>query len=96
MFATLAALIVNSTGTLQYISAGRVQSRIMPQDMKEPKMKYFAAGSGIPEVKTILSGFVIRGFLGIQTLWVKVVALVINYFSFLIYANYRHSLSLQD
>jgi hypothetical protein len=39
-------------------------------------IKYFAAGSGIPEVKTILSGFVIRGFLGIQTLWVKVVSLV--------------------
>lgn len=39
-------------------------------------IKYFAAGSGIPEVKTILSGFVIRGFLGIQTLWIKVVSLV--------------------
>ena len=44
-----------------------------PQD----KLRYFAAGSGIPEVKTILSGFVIRGFLGIQTLWVKIVSLVI-------------------
>lgn len=44
----------------------------------EKKVKYFAAGSGIPEVKTILSGFVIRGFLGIQTLWVKVVGLTLS------------------
>jgi hypothetical protein len=45
-------------------------------NMTPKQIKYFAAGSGIPEVKTILSGFVIRGFLGIQTLWVKVVSLV--------------------
>ncbi|RHZ54295.1 hypothetical protein Glove_428g54 [Diversispora epigaea] len=35
----------------------------------------YAAGSGIPEVKCILSGFVIRGFLGLRTLWVKAVTL---------------------
>lgn len=28
------------------------------------KVMYFAAGSGIPEIKTLLSGFVIRGYLG--------------------------------
>ncbi|RKP26431.1 chloride channel [Syncephalis pseudoplumigaleata] len=44
---------------------------------EQQRIKYFAAGSGIPEVKTILSGFVIRGFLGIQTLWVKVVSLTL-------------------
>ena len=31
----------------------------------------YAAGSGIPEVKTILSGFVIRGFFGGWTLVVR-------------------------
>lgn len=32
---------------------------------------YMAAGSGIPEIKTILSGFVIHGYLGMSTLLVK-------------------------
>ncbi|KAJ3098681.1 glycerol ethanol, ferric requiring protein [Phlyctochytrium planicorne] len=35
----------------------------------------FAAGSGTAEVKTILGGFIIRGFLGIQTLVIKAAAL---------------------
>ncbi|KAJ1654991.1 hypothetical protein IWQ61_005180 [Dispira simplex] len=42
------------------------------------KTTYYAAGSGIPEVKIILSGFVMRGFLGIKTLWVKSVGLVFS------------------
>ncbi|CAG8546478.1 15064_t:CDS:10 [Funneliformis mosseae] len=42
---------------------------------KRKQLKPYAAGSGIPEVKTILSGFVIRGFLGIRTLWVKALSL---------------------
>ena len=37
----------------------------------------YAAGSGIPEVKTILSGFVIRGYLGAWTLIVKAVGMVL-------------------
>ena len=32
----------------------------------------YACGSGIPEVKTILSGFVMHGYLGFGTLIVKV------------------------
>jgi chloride channel 3/4/5 len=35
------------------------------------KVMYMAAGSGIPEIKTILSGFVIKGFLGFKVLTVK-------------------------
>lgn len=31
----------------------------------------YASGSGIPEVKTILSGFIIRGYLGKWTLTIK-------------------------
>jgi chloride channel 3/4/5 len=42
------------------------------------KIVYHAAGSGIPELKTILSGFVIRGFLGGKTLIIKSIALVIQ------------------
>ncbi|CAO3617171.1 unnamed protein product [Cunninghamella echinulata] len=38
---------------------------------EETKLAYYSAGSGIPEVKVILGGFVIKGFLGIKTLFVK-------------------------
>ena len=41
-------------------------------------VKYFApyaCGSGIPEVKTILSGFVIHGYMGKWTLIIKTLAL---------------------
>ena len=37
------------------------------------KLMYMAAGSGIPEIKTILSGFVIDGFLDLKVLVVKAV-----------------------
>ncbi|EGV60505.1 hypothetical protein PSN45_001742 [Yamadazyma tenuis] len=40
------------------------------------KKMYTAAGSGVPEVKTILSGFVIRRFLGTYTFLAKTTALV--------------------
>lgn len=42
------------------------------------KIMYFAAGSGIPEIKTILSGFVIRGYLGSWTLLTKSVGLALS------------------
>ncbi|KAL5524022.1 hypothetical protein ACEPAG_8195 [Sanghuangporus baumii] len=42
------------------------------------KVLYFAAGSGIPEVKTILSGFVIHGYLGGRTLFTKSVGLALS------------------
>uniref|UniRef100_A0A672Z311 Chloride channel protein n=1 Tax=Sphaeramia orbicularis TaxID=375764 RepID=A0A672Z311_9TELE len=37
----------------------------------------YACGSGIPEIKTILSGFIIRGYLGKWTLLIKTVTLVL-------------------
>ncbi|XP_022654154.1 H(+)/Cl(-) exchange transporter 5-like isoform X2 [Varroa destructor] len=37
----------------------------------------YACGSGIPEIKTILSGFIIRGYLGKWTLIIKSVGLVL-------------------
>ena len=42
------------------------------------KVMYFAAGSGIPEIKTILSGFVIHGYLGGRTLFTKSVGLTLS------------------
>ncbi|KAJ7783246.1 chloride channel [Mycena metata] len=39
---------------------------------------FYAAGSGIPEIKTILSGFVIHGYLGGRTLFTKSVGLALS------------------
>ncbi|CAM0141901.1 unnamed protein product [Umbelopsis sp. WA50703] len=49
-----------------------------PLIVQKTKMAYYCAGSGIPEVKVILGGFVIKGFLGIKTLFVKSVGLVLS------------------
>jgi chloride channel 3/4/5 len=38
----------------------------------------YAVGSGIPEIKTILSGFVIKGFLGSWTLITKCIGVVLS------------------
>lgn len=44
-----------------------------------PTMIYYpAAGSGVAEVKVILSGFVIHGYLGVRTLIVKTLALILS------------------
>lgn len=50
----------------------------VPLAQRPRKTLYYAAGSGIPEIKTILSGFVIRGFLGSWTLAVKSVGLALS------------------
>ncbi|KAF8070501.1 chloride channel [Lyophyllum atratum] len=42
------------------------------------KVMYYAAGSGIPEIKTILSGFVIHGYLGGRVLFTKSVGLSLS------------------
>ncbi|EGC41744.1 CLC channel protein [Histoplasma capsulatum var. duboisii H88] len=42
-----------------------------------PMVYYSAAGSGVAEVKVILSGFVLHGYLGFKTLIVKTLALVL-------------------
>ncbi|KAJ7287466.1 chloride channel [Mycena rebaudengoi] len=49
-------------------------------ETEQPKRKimYYAAGSGIPEIKTILSGFVIHGYLGGRTLFTKSVGLALS------------------
>ncbi|EXV03442.1 voltage gated chloride channel [Metarhizium robertsii] len=49
-----------------------------PQQASPPMIYYSAAGSGVAEVRVILSGFVLHGFLGFQTLIIKSVALVLS------------------
>lgn len=43
-----------------------------------PMVYYSAAGSGVAEVRVILSGFVLHGFLGLKTLIIKMVALILS------------------
>ncbi|KAJ7703130.1 chloride channel [Mycena rosella] len=47
-------------------------------ELPKRKVMYYAAGSGIPEIKTILSGFVIHGYLGGRTLFTKAVGLALS------------------
>ncbi|KAI9801127.1 MAG: hypothetical protein M1833_002995 [Piccolia ochrophora] len=49
------------------------------QAQASPAMTYYAAaGSGVAEVKVILSGFVIHGYLGFKTLVVKTLAMILS------------------
>ncbi|KAM4068101.1 voltage gated chloride channel domain-containing protein [Hirsutella rhossiliensis] len=43
-----------------------------------PMVYYSAAGSGVAEVRVILSGFVLHGFLGFKTLVIKMVSLIFS------------------
>lgn len=47
-------------------------------DAPTPPMVYYpAAGSGVAEVRVILSGFVLHGFLGVKTLVIKTLGLIL-------------------
>ena len=50
---------------------------------------FYAAGSGIPEIKTILSGFVIHGYLGGWTLFTKSLGLALSVGSGLSLGEFR-------
>ncbi|GJN66569.1 hypothetical protein PLICBS_000587 [Purpureocillium lilacinum] len=49
-----------------------------PERESPPMVYYSAAGSGVAEVRVILSGFVLHGFLGFKTLVIKMVALILS------------------
>jgi chloride channel 3/4/5 len=48
------------------------------QPTAPPMIYYSAAGSGVAEVRVILSGFVLHGFLGFKTLLIKTAGLVLS------------------
>lgn len=54
------------------------QDQTLQSAQQQPggKVMYMAAGSGIPEIKTVLSGFVIKGFLSYRVMTVKAVGAV--------------------
>ncbi|KAM7201032.1 H(+)/Cl(-) exchange transporter 3 [Naviculisporaceae sp. PSN 640] len=56
-----------------------VSPRQTPKESTLPPMIYYsAAGSGVAEVRVILSGFVLHGFLGLKTLVIKTAGLVLS------------------
>jgi chloride channel 3/4/5 len=66
---------------LSKLSYGGASSSGSSRPIMSPETKrvmYFAAGSGIPEIKTILSGFVIKGYLGSVVLFVKSFGLALS------------------
>ena len=64
--------------------AGRRSRSISPRrrfsecQARPPMIYYSAAGSGVAEVKVILSGFVLHGYLGVKTLLLKFFALILS------------------
>lgn len=52
--------------------------QVHKQPTNPPMIYYSAAGSGVAEVRVILSGFVLHGFLGFKTLVVKAAALILS------------------
>jgi chloride channel 3/4/5 len=49
------------------------------QSRERPPMVYYsAAGSGVAEIKVIVSGFVLHGYLGAKTLIIKTLALILS------------------
>lgn len=53
-------------------------SRFHEAQLRPPMVYYPAAGSGVAEVKVILSGFVLHGYLGLRTLIIKTIALILS------------------
>lgn len=54
------------------------QRKINEASVRPPMVYYSAAGSGVAEVKVILSGFVLHGYLGLRTLVIKTFALILS------------------
>ncbi|KAH6841053.1 chloride channel [Chaetomium sp. MPI-CAGE-AT-0009] len=56
-----------------------VSLRPTPEKVEQAPMIYYsAAGSGVAEVRVILSGFVLHGFLGLKTLIIKTLGLILS------------------
>ncbi|KIY46768.1 hypothetical protein FISHEDRAFT_66304 [Fistulina hepatica ATCC 64428] len=60
------------------LGPGFVEKTENSSTQRDRRVFYYAAGSGIPEVKTILSGFVIHGYLGGRVLFTKAVGLALS------------------
>lgn len=66
---------INNEGRKPSVSPHR---RFREAAQRPPTVYYPAAGSGVAEIKVILSGFVLHGYLGVKTLACKSVGLVLS------------------
>jgi chloride channel 3/4/5 len=71
------AALARQPGTTQDDGAASPR-HIVEEETSPPMIYYSAAGSGVAEVRVILSGFVLHGFLGVKTLVIKTAALVLS------------------
>ena len=65
----------DGSGRKRNLSPSRTYSE---RQTRPPMVYYSAAGSGVAEVRVILSGFVLHGYLGVKTLTIKAVALILS------------------
>ncbi|KAJ2765364.1 hypothetical protein IWQ56_004127, partial [Coemansia nantahalensis] len=75
-YTLVAAVLVVRSATRVTVANRGVSSSVETSMSPTVKMAYYGAGSGIPEVKSILAGFVIHGFLGVRILLVKTLGLI--------------------
>ncbi|KAJ8328947.1 hypothetical protein O5D80_002909 [Batrachochytrium dendrobatidis] len=59
-------------------STARLEYMLDLNEKPVRRVLFHAAGSGVPEVKIILGGFVIRGYLGVRTLVLKTLGIVFS------------------
>ena len=59
-------------------STGSPTRQLFADPPRPPLVYYPAAGSGVAEVKVILSGFVLHGYLGVRTLVCKTLGLILS------------------
>ncbi|KAJ2363709.1 hypothetical protein IW150_006665, partial [Coemansia sp. RSA 2607] len=76
LYTVIAAILVVRSATRITVSNHGVSSSVETNVSPTVKMAYYGAGSGIPEVKSILAGFVVHGFLGVRILIVKTLGLI--------------------
>ncbi|KAF3938244.1 hypothetical protein ABW19_dt0205159 [Dactylella cylindrospora] len=60
------------------LAASRPSIEVKKGEIPKLKQYYTASGSGVAEVKVILSGFVMHGYLGVKTLFMKTIGLILS------------------
>ena len=73
----IASTLDENLGAVKHIPAS--DDKAFPDDDAPPPITYYsAAGSGVAEVRVILSGFVLHGYLGVKTLLLKTTGLILS------------------
>lgn len=74
----LAAEAANTPGNHEDDGTDISPRQSFAESTQPPMIYYSAAGSGVAEVRVILSGFVLHGFLGLKTLIIKTLGLILS------------------